>query len=107
MHPECRPEVIDLADQVFSTSGMVRHVCESGGDTFIIGTEVGILYPIQKRCPGKGCVPLSAKAICTNMKKTTPEKVLMALETMDPRITVPGGVARDARAAIERMLALP
>jgi quinolinate synthase len=107
VHPECRPEVIDLADHVFSTSGMVRHVCESGGEDFIIGTEVGILYPILKRCPGKRCFPLSPKAICTNMKKTTPEKVLAALETMGPRITVPEEVARGARAAIERMLALP
>ncbi|MBS1194445.1 MAG: quinolinate synthetase complex, subunit, partial [Methanomicrobia archaeon] len=69
VHPECRPEVIDLADHVFSTSGMVRHVCESGGEAFIIGTETGILYPIRKRCPGRRCFPLSAKAICTNMKK--------------------------------------
>jgi quinolinate synthase len=107
VHPECRPGVIDLADHVFSTSGMVRHVCESRGGTFIIGTETGILYPMQKRCPGKRCVPLSPKAICTNMKKTTPEKVLRALETMGPRVTVPEGVARDARAAIERMLSLP
>jgi len=107
VHPECRPEVIDLADHVFSTSGMVRHVCESGGEAFIIGTETGILYPIRKRCPGRRCFPLSANAICTNMKKTTPEKVLKALETMDPRVTVPEEVARGARAAIGRMLSLP
>jgi quinolinate synthase len=107
VHPECRPEVIDLSDHVFSTSGMVRHVCESGGEAFIIGTETGILYPIRKRCPGRRCFPLSAKAICTNMKKTTPEKVLTALETMDPRVTVPEEVARGARAAIGRMLSLP
>ena len=107
VHPECRPEVIDLADRIFSTSGMVRHVCESPGAAFIIGTEVGILYPMQKRCPGKDCHPLTLKAICTNMKKTTPEKVLRALETMDPRITVPEEVACGARAAIERMLSLP
>ena len=107
VHPECRPEVIDLADRIFSTSGMVRHVCESPGEVFIIGTEVGILYPMQKRCPGKDCHPLTLKAICTNMKKTTPEKVLRALETMDPRITVPEKVARGARAAIERMLSIP
>jgi quinolinate synthase len=107
VHPECRPEVIDLADRIFSTSGMVRHVCESPREAFIIGTEVGILYPMQKRCPGKDCYPLTPKAICTNMKKTTPEKVLRALETMDPRITVPEEVARGARAAIERMLSIP
>jgi quinolinate synthase len=107
VHPECRPEVIDLADRVSSTSGMVRHVCESPGEEFIIGTEVGILYRMEKLCPGKRYLPLSRKAICTNMKKTTPAMVLRALETMGPRITVPEGVAGAARAAIERMLSIP
>jgi len=107
VHPECRPEVIDLADQVASTSGMVRHVCESPKEEFIIGTEAGILYPMEKRCPGKRCIPLSTGAICKNMKKTTPALVLHALETMEPRITVPEDVARGARAAIVRMLSLP
>ncbi|MDD1655768.1 MAG: quinolinate synthase NadA [Methanomicrobiales archaeon] len=106
VHPECRPEVIDLADQVSSTSGMVRYVCESPKETFVIGTEVGILYRMRKLCPGKQCVPLSPQAICTNMKKTTPALVLRALETMGPRITVPEEVAAGARAAIERMLAI-
>ncbi|MDD1656642.1 MAG: quinolinate synthase NadA [Methanomicrobiales archaeon] len=106
VHPECRPGVIDLADQVSSTSGMVRHVCESPKETFVIGTEVGILYRMRKLCPGKRCVPLSPKAICANMKKTTPTMVIRALETMGPRITVPEETARGARAAIERMLSL-
>ena len=107
VHPECRPEVIDLADHVFSTSGIIRHVCGSGAGEFIIGTEVGILHRIRKHCPETRCIPLSPRAICVNMKKTTPEKVLAALERMEPRVVVPQKTAADARRAIERMLELP
>ncbi|QSZ66185.1 quinolinate synthase NadA [Methanofollis aquaemaris] len=106
VHPECRPEVIDAADHVFSTSGMVRHVCSSPGEEFVIGTENGILYPMQKKCPGKRCYPLSEQAICVNMKKTDLPLVRKALERLEPRVTVPPEIADRARAAIERMLAL-
>lgn len=104
VHPECRPEVIDAADHVFSTSGMVRHVCSSPGEEFVIGTENGILYPMQKKCPGKRCYPLSEKAICANMKKTNLRLVRNALERLEPRVTVPTEIADRARGAIERML---
>jgi quinolinate synthase len=106
VHPECRPEVIDLADHVASTSGIIRHVCESNEKEFIIGTEVGILHRILKECPTKKCYPLSAGAICTNMKKTDLIKVRQVLLTLQPRITVPEEIARRARRAIERMLAV-
>jgi quinolinate synthase len=107
VHPECRPEVIDLADHVASTSGIIREVCTSKAHEFIIGTEVGILHRIGKECPGKNCYPLSTAAICRNMKKTDLESVRDSLITLQPRITVPDNVAARARGAIERMLALP
>jgi quinolinate synthase len=106
VHPECRPEVIDLADHVASTSGIIRYVCESPKKEFIIGTEVGILHRIRKECPTKKCYPLSAGAVCTNMKKTNLTKVRQALLTLQPRITVPEKTAQRARKAIERMLAI-
>ncbi len=106
VHPECRPEVIDLADHVASTSGIIREVCTSQKKEFIIGTEVGILHRIQKECPDKRCYPLSPEAICRNMKKTNLEKVRNSLTTLRPRITVPDDIATRARTAIERMLAL-
>jgi quinolinate synthase len=106
VHPECRPEVIDLADHVASTSGIIRHVCSSSSREFIIGTEVGILHRIWKDCPGKRCYPLSPAAICRNMKKTDLGKVQNSLATLSPRVTVPEDVAARARAAIERMLAV-
>jgi quinolinate synthase len=107
VHPECRPEVIDLADHIASTSGIIKEVSTSEKREFIIGTEVGILYRLTQECPGKKCYPLSEEAVCRNMKKTDLVKVRDALKTLQPRITVPRDVADRARGAIERMLALP
>jgi quinolinate synthase len=106
VHPECRPEVIDLADHVASTSGIIRLVCELPDQEFIIGTEIGILHRLKKECPTKNCYPLSSAAICTNMKKTDLTKVRQALADLQPRITVPEEIANRARRAIERMLAV-
>lgn len=106
VHPECRPEVIDLADYVHSTAGMGRHARASAAKEFIIGTEVGMLYKLKKENPKKEFYPLSEKAVCQNMKKTTPEKVLRALQTLEPRVKVPEETASRARRAIERMLAV-
>ncbi|MGB9175209.1 MAG: quinolinate synthase NadA [Methanoregula sp.] len=107
VHPECRPAVIDCADHVASTSGIIREVCTSKKQEFIIGTEVGILHRLKKECPGKQCYPLSEAAVCRNMKKTDLAKVRDSLETLQPRITVPKDIADRARGAIERMLVLP
>jgi len=104
VHPECRPEVIDLADVVASTSGMLRHARESEARDFIVGTETGILYQLQKQCPGKRFYPASQKMVCPNMKATTLDKVKRALETLEPRITVPPDVRARALASLERML---
>lgn len=106
VHPECRPEVIDRADHVFSTSGIIRYVCGHPDGEFIIGTEIGILHRINKDCPGARIYPLSDRAVCVNMKKTDLAKVRSALERLQPRITVPENIARRARCAIDRMLAL-
>lgn len=106
VHPECRPEVIDLADYVYSTSGMGRHAKASKSKEFIVGTEVGMIYRLKKDNPEKEFYPLSGKAICQNMKKTSLDKVLMALQTLEPRVTVPEEIADRARKSIERMLAV-
>ncbi|VVB62989.1 Quinolinate synthase A [uncultured archaeon] len=106
VHPECRPEVIDLADYVYSTSGMGRHVQRSDAGVFIIGTEVGMLYRLKKENPNKEFYPLSRKAVCENMKKTDLKKVLKALHTLEPQVKVPKEIAYRARRSIERMLAV-
>jgi len=106
VHPECRPEVIDEADFVYSTAGMGKHAKASDAREFIIGTEVGMIYRLTKENPSKEFYPLRENAVCQNMKKTTLEKVLGALQTLEPRVTVPEEVAAKARRAIERMLAV-
>lgn len=106
VHPECRPEVIDAADYVFSTSGMGRHARTAFAKEFIIGTEVGMIYRLKKDNPDKEFYPLSEKAVCQNMKKTNLEKVLRALQTLEPRVTVPEEIAARAKRSIERMLAV-
>jgi quinolinate synthase len=107
VHPECRPAVIDCADHVASTSGIIKEVITSKSREFIIGTEIGILHRLKKECPGKQCYPLSEGAVCRNMKKTDLGKVRDSLTTLRPRITVPQDIADRARGAIERMLELP
>ena len=104
VHPECRPEVIDQADFVYSTAGMGRHAKSSNAREFIIGTEVGMIYRLKKENPEKEFYPLSNNAVCQNMKKTNLEKVLRALQTLEPRVSVPEEIAARARKSIERML---
>ncbi|MFZ5633947.1 MAG: quinolinate synthase NadA [Bacillota bacterium] len=106
VHPECRPEVVDLADAVASTSGMLRFAEESPAQEFIVCTETGILHQFKKRCPGKKFYPASNKLSCPNMKATTLDKVHRALVTMEPRITVPAGIREKALKSLERMLAI-
>ncbi|OPY38465.1 MAG: Quinolinate synthase A [Methanoregula sp. PtaU1.Bin051] len=106
VHPECRPDVIDAADHVASTSGIIRYVCSSSDKEFIIGTEIGILHRLNKDCPKKTCHPLSESMVCTNMKKTDLAMVCDALTTLRPRITVPEETAARARRAITRMLSV-
>jgi len=104
VHPECRPEVIDQADFVYSTAGMGRHAKSSKAREFIIGTEVGMIYRLKKENPEKQFYPLSEKAVCQNMKKTNQEMVLRALQTLGPQVSVPQDIALRAKRAIERML---
>jgi quinolinate synthase len=105
-HPECRPEVLDLADVVSSTSGMLRYVAESPQQEFIIGTESGILYPMSKQNPGKRLYPASDQLICPNMKKISVADVCRSLETLAPRVTVPEDIRLRALDAVNRMLAV-
>ncbi|MCE5244081.1 MAG: quinolinate synthase NadA [Syntrophobacteraceae bacterium] len=105
-HPECRPEVLDLADEIRSTSGMLRFVRESSLNAFIIGTEEGILTPMQRENPHKRFYTPEKRLICQDMKLTTPEDVVRALQTLQPRITVPEETRVKALQAVECMLAL-
>jgi quinolinate synthase len=106
VHPECRPEVIEVADEVLSTGRMCSHVKKSPHKEFIIGTEVGIVYRLQKDNPGKKFYPATEHAVCPNMKRTTLEKVLWSLEELKTEVRVSDEVRRKARRAIDRMVEL-
>ncbi len=104
VHPECSAEVIDLADHVVSTGGMVRVAKESPATAFIVATEQGMVHRLRLENPGKEFYHLTPTVICPNMKKTTLEKVLWALQDLQTPITVPADIADRARCTIQRML---
>ncbi len=105
-HPECRPEVIEMADMVQSTSGMLHFVNESSHESFIIGTETGILYPMRKQNPEKRFYPASESMLCPNMKSISLDDVLISLKALEPRVSVSEPIRLRALAAVERMIAV-
>ncbi len=106
-HPECRPEVVEMADHVCSTSGMYKYARETDAPAFIIGTEMGILYRLRKENPGKRFILPTDALICPNMKLTTLEAVAESLREMKNVVTVAEDVRKKAVASLERMLAVP
>jgi len=104
-HPECTMDVIQLADAVESTSGMLRFAHASDSEEFIICTERGLLHRLRKENPDKRFYSPGRLNICPNMKKITLEKVLWSLEDMTPRIEIPPDIIARARKAIDGMLA--
>lgn len=105
-HPECRPEVIEAADVVVSTSGMIRYAKESRHKSFIIGTEIGLLYPLKKENPDKAFYPASLQMECKDMKKITVQDVIDSLERMTGEVKVPDEIQNPALMAVKRMVAL-
>ncbi|TYZ29854.1 quinolinate synthase NadA [Selenomonas caprae] len=106
MHPECRPEVRELADYIGSTSGIINYAAKSEATEFIIATEEGVLYELTERCPGKEFHLASRHLLCPNMKKTTLVKVRDALATMEPRVVVPPEIRERSAAALTKMLSI-
>jgi quinolinate synthase len=106
VHPECRPEVVDMADAALSTSGMIRFAAESDASEFIVGTEMGLLYPLAQKNPSKTFYPASDKMICPDMKKITPQDILHCLENMSGQVKVSEDIRLPSLAAVERMIAL-
>ncbi len=105
-HPECRLEVLKLADVIASTSGMLKYVRESDHKKFIIGTETGLIYPLLRENPDKIFIPADPEMICPDMKKITLLDVIRALETLEPEVKVPDDIRKRAISAVERMLSV-
>lgn len=106
VHPECTPDVINIADEVASTGGMLKYVKKSKKKKFIIGTEIGILHRLKKENPAKTFYTATSQAICPNMKLINLEKVLWSLEDERYEIKVPQETIQKARSAIDRMIAI-
>ena len=104
IHPECKPEVIALADEVLSTSGMCRFAQRTEAKEIIVGTEIGILHRLKKENPGERFIPASEQAVCPTMKLITLESILWALEEMTYEVKVPEEIRLRAKAAVDRML---
>jgi quinolinate synthase len=104
VHPECIPEVVDLADEVFSTTGMINYVKQSSHKTYIIGTEIGVIERLKLIFPEKVFFQAPPGGICLQMKKITLTLVLDSLEKEQFKITVPDDIRIRAKKALDRML---
>jgi len=106
VHPEAPPKVVEMADQVVSTSGMLRYVDSSPEKKFIVVTEEGLLEMLREKHPDKTIISAGRKAICEDMKKITPESILRSLEEEKYEVTIPTNIIERAREAIEKMLSI-
>jgi len=104
VHPECRPEVRDMADYIGSTGQMIDFMTASNHANFIVGTEMGILHPLMKNNPGKQFTSLTTHFVCPNMKKTGAKHVLNSLKNMTLQIELDTGLMDKAREPLARML---
>lgn len=108
VHPECQSEVINVADYVGGTEGILNYVKDFDGKEFIIGTENGMLHRIQKECNSKNVYPVSEYMICPSMKTNTLKNLESVLKEKkkENMIRVDPRIAEKAEKAIERMFAL-
>jgi quinolinate synthase len=103
VHPECTPEVIDFADVVASTEGMLVHARTAEAKEYIVGTENGMVHRLTKEVPHK-TFHLVRSAVCPAMKMITFEDVVKSLETLGPKVTLPQDIIERARRPLERMV---
>lgn len=106
VHPECGEEVVKISDYAGSTSGIIQYAEASEKKEFIIGTEVGVRYELEKRCPEKVFYFPKTEPVCEGMKRITLEKVLEVLKHETYQAFVPEEQAQAAGATLKRMLEL-
>jgi len=103
VHPECTPDVIDIADFVLSTEGMITHLKETPNKEIIVGTEKNIIYRFKKEIPRKKYIEVPP-AICPNMREISLQDVLSSLQSLSPEISLPEEIIAGARVPLERMI---
>ena len=106
VHPECTKDLLDQADYIGSTSGIINYVTNSEKEEFIIGTEIGVLYELRKKNPEKKFYTLSEHQICEDMKLVTLEKVFDVLKNGTNEVKVSDEMRQAALKPLERMLEL-
>ena len=108
-HPECEAHILDKADFIGSTSGLLRFTQEDDADEFIVATEAGIIHQMQKKSPNKVFMPAPPNNSCAcndcpHMKRNTLEKLYTTMKYELPEIILPDWVIEKGRASIDRML---
>jgi len=106
VHPECKPEVLDLSDFIGSTAQIIDYAVKSDRQEFIIGTEIGVLHRLQQLCPDKRFFSLHAAIVCPNMKKTTLASVYDSLDKLQYKIELDEQLIQKASVSLERMLSI-
>lgn len=104
VHPECKPEVVALADFVGSTKQIIDFASSSKASKFVIGTEMGVLYKLKKENPGKQFYLLSPGLVCPNMKKTSLQSVYNSLKELKYKIELDEDIRLKAKGSLDRML---
>ena len=111
-HPECPAYILDHADYVGSTSGILAYASDMPGDTLIVATEPHIIHQMQKAEPGKNFIGAPGVDgncncnICPYMALNTMEKLYIALRDLSPRIEIEEGLRLRARKSLDAMLAM-
>ena len=106
VHPECRMEILEEADYIGSTSGIINYATQSSAREFIIGTELGVMYELKQKNPDKKFYPLVSSQVCPDMKKITLEKVLECMINETGVVEVTDELRTSANASLNRMLEL-
>ena len=114
-HPECKGPILAQSDVIGSTKALLEHTINSPAKRFIIATESGILFEMQRACPDKEFIPVPPEVTegigcscneCEYMRMNTLEKVYNCLKNESPQIEIDAAIAKDAVKPIERMLEL-
>lgn len=106
VHPECKQEVLALADFIGSTSEIIDYAGTCDAKEYIIGTELGVLYELKQKNPEKTFYSAGSVQCCPNMKKISLEKIIHVLETGDNAVSVTDELREKANAPLNRMLEL-
>ena len=104
VHPECTMDVVELADYVGSTSGIIDYATASDADKFIICTEMGVLYELKQKNPNKTFYSVGHRQFCPNMKRITLENVRDTLRDMKNQVELDETLRLDAKKALDEML---